>query len=78
MSSEPVAIGSAFVAFANAVLALVVLVGLWHATPAETSSASLVVTTGAALASAILVRRKVTPTANLAGDTSSMKGTPPT
>lgn len=61
MGTEPVAVGAAVIAFAAALLAFVVLVGLWHATTDQLAGASAVVVTGVALVQAIAVRRRVTP-----------------
>lgn len=63
MGTEPVAIGSAVIAFANALLGFVVLVGVWHAETDQLAAASTVIVTLVALVTAVLVRRRVTPVA---------------
>ena len=62
MSREPVGIGALVVAFVNSVLAAGTLLNVWSLTADQVAGLNLVVVNLVLLASAVLTRRKVTPT----------------
>ena len=61
MNREPLTKAGAAVAFVQAVLAAVVMMGWWALSPEQTSAWMAVVALGGTLATVLLARPKVTP-----------------
>lgn len=73
---EPVGIGAAIVALVNSVVALLSVLDVVHLDANQLAALNLVVVNAAVIVTAALVRRHVTPTVKLTGDTAPAKGTP--
>lgn len=73
---EPVGIGALVVAFINSVVALLGVVDVVHLDANQLAALNLVIVNAAVVVTAALVRRHVTPTVHLTGDTAPMKGAP--
>lgn len=61
LSNEPVAVGTAFVMFANAVVQLGQLLDVYSLTGDQLAGVNLVLVTGVTFVAAVFTRRKVTP-----------------